>query len=139
MPVACASDVRTTATVSIRPEDLKAVDLVVNCIANGPFLNHCGVFRSRIGFSRADVRHILMQVRSGLYDMQRIEKGSALWFIINNCFNEVVTMNTCGEWVRWFGTVSRRKVQEVYDRLGFDGMLQKYNGKVVQLHIPKNY
>eukprot|EP01062_Namystynia_karyoxenos_P003854 TRINITY_DN11366_c0_g2_i1.p1 TRINITY_DN11366_c0_g2~~TRINITY_DN11366_c0_g2_i1.p1 ORF type:complete len:348 (+),score=133.08 TRINITY_DN11366_c0_g2_i1:88-1044(+) len=120
-------------------EDKNVVKRCVRCVVESPYINNAGEFRARIGFHRGDARRLYDILCRDESDWSRYDSGSNMWFLINNSMHEIITNNVCQEWSRWFGSVSRRRVDELYDRLEGPGkVLQRYNGRIVELNTPRH-
>ena len=109
----------------------------VRCILESPYINHAGAFKGRIGFHRGDAKRLYALLCSDASDWSHYTATSNMWFLINNSMNEIVNNGVCTEWGRWFGNVSRRRVEDLYVRLEGSGkMITKYNGTMVELNTP---
>jgi len=120
-------------------DDKNVVKRCIRCVIDSPYINNAGVFKSRIGFHRGDVRRLYEALCHDESDWARHDGASNTWFLINNCMHEIIRNNICQEWSRWFGNVSRRRAEDLYDRLGGPGkVLQRYNGRIVELPTPRH-
>eukprot|EP00754_Rhynchopus_humris_P030012 Rhum_TRINITY_DN15248_c9_g1::Rhum_TRINITY_DN15248_c9_g1_i1::g.143934::m.143934 len=109
----------------------------VRCILESPYINHAGAFKGRIGFHRGDAKRLYALLCNDASDWSHYTATSNMWFLINNAMNEIVNNGVCTEWGRWFGNVSRRRVEDLYVRLEGSGkMITKYNGTMVELNTP---
>eukprot|EP01060_Flectonema_neradi_P012451 TRINITY_DN19265_c0_g2_i1.p1 TRINITY_DN19265_c0_g2~~TRINITY_DN19265_c0_g2_i1.p1 ORF type:complete len:277 (+),score=35.74 TRINITY_DN19265_c0_g2_i1:58-888(+) len=120
---------------SFNEEDKHVVKRCIRCILESSYINNAGVFRSRLGFHRGDVRRLYEILSSDNSDWSHYDCNSNMWYIINNSMHEIANNNVCHEWSRWFGNVSRRKVEDLYIRLDGPGkILVRYNGRATELH-----
>ena len=126
---------RSRKLESFDEEDKHIVKRCVRCILESSYINNAGEFRSRLGFHRGDIRRLYEILCNDTSDWSHYDCASNMWFVINNCIHEIANNNVCHEWGRWFGNVSRRKVEDLYIRLEGPGkILVRYNGRTTEIH-----
>jgi hypothetical protein len=98
-------------------------------------------FRSRIGYCLGDARKLYQTMsRDEGYWTNRVDPTQDFGILVHNCLNEILH-GACEEWSRWFSTVSRRGVEDVFMAVcpyaATRMMLDKNSrGNVVTLPLP---
>eukprot|EP01063_Lacrimia_lanifica_P018720 TRINITY_DN25631_c0_g1_i1.p1 TRINITY_DN25631_c0_g1~~TRINITY_DN25631_c0_g1_i1.p1 ORF type:complete len:318 (+),score=104.22 TRINITY_DN25631_c0_g1_i1:77-1030(+) len=111
-------------------EDEKSVvKRCIRCVLESAYINNAGEFKQRLGFYRGDLKRVYEALCKDGSDWGHHDVTSHAYVVVNNCMHEVIDNNICTEWGRWFGNVSRRRLDNLYIKLeGCGRMLPRGHG-----------
>jgi hypothetical protein len=87
----------------------------VRCLVFGGYIP--GVdFRQRVGFTATEARRMYESMTVDASWAHGLAATTPTQMLVHNAMHEM-TSGTCAEWGRWFATVSRRRVEEAFQRM----------------------